>query len=147
MSSSPAPRSEVGGALTELQIVFNERVTGAVISLEGPEGGVAFGGVVDSGQVVSASFTALSTEGRYLVRYEVISADSDPVSGAFWFNFRTGAPTALPVVAPALDDGSNPVLWSIVALGALSVVGLAAQTFRRVRRLRHADRLRNPAEL
>ena len=140
VSSSPAPRSEVGGSLSDVQIVFNERVTGAVLSVEGPEGAVGLDSVVDAGQVVSASFLPLKVEGRYLVRYEVISADTDPVSGGFSFTYRRGAPAALPVVAPALDDGSNRALWLIAGVGAVGLGLLATQTYRRARRLRRAQR-------
>ncbi len=119
VGSSPASNSTVGGTVSSVQLVFNEIVSDATIAIDAPGGPVVLDEVIDSGQVISASFPALTTEGRYIVRYAVMSADSDPVDGAFAFTYRVGAPEPLPVVAPALAEegrdrslGPRGLCWS-----------------------------------
>ncbi|MGI9608717.1 MAG: copper resistance CopC family protein [Acidimicrobiia bacterium] len=137
VGASPASNATVGGAVSSVQIVFNEVVSQASITIDGPDGPLQLSALVDSGQVISASFAELSAEGRYVVRYAVISADTDPVDGVFAFMFRAGAPRPLPVAAPALADGEPDwLLVAIVAAVVATVVIVGAQTVMRSRRLR-----------
>ncbi len=138
VGASPASNSTVGGTVTSVEIVFNEIVSEATITIDGPEGAVVPDRIIDTGQVISASFAELTVEGRYVIRYVVISADTDPVEGAFAFTYREGAPAPLPVVAPALDtdDGPSLRLIVIVVMGVSLIGVVAAQTAVRTRRLR-----------
>ncbi|MFW2380666.1 MAG: copper resistance CopC family protein [Acidimicrobiales bacterium] len=136
IGSSPAPQAIVGGTVDTLEVVFNEIVSMARLTIEGPDGTVEVKNQVTEGQVISVTFDELSAEGRYLVRYSVISADTDPVEGAFSFTYQMDGPAPLPVVAPALDTGSVSTAPFVVAI----LVGLAGvlcvQIIRRSRRLR-----------
>jgi len=136
VAASPASRSTVGGDVDELQIVFNEVVTGAVVSLEGPDGAIALADAVDEGQVITARFEPLSSEGRYVVRYAVISADTDPVDGAYEFTYRADGPPPLPASVPAIQSGGRSLTGALVGVAAVAVVAAAVQLISRTRRLR-----------
>lgn len=137
VGSSPASNSTVGGTVSSVQLVFNEIVSDATIAIDAPGGPVVLDEVIDSGQVISASFPALTTEGRYIVRYAVMSADSDPVDGAFAFTYRVGAPEPLPVVAPALaEEGRDQFLVLAACAGLVLVSFVAGQAAMRTRRFR-----------
>ncbi len=136
VTASPADQAIVGGDVVEVQIVFNELVTGGDIAIEGPDGSVALLGQTREGQVLSARFEPLTIEGRYSIRYSLISADTDPVSGAIGFEFRADGPAPLPVSVPALETGASPLLVGAVTIGLAVVVLLAGQTFLRTQRVR-----------
>jgi methionine-rich copper-binding protein CopC len=138
VGASPASNSTVGGTVTAVQIVFNEVVTDSTVTIEGPDGPVGLSELVDSGQVISASFPELRVEGRYIVRYAVTSADADPVDGVFGFTYREDAPDPLPVVAPALAEngGRDLLILAIIGAGVALVVFGGVQAVVRTRRLR-----------
>ena len=136
VASSPSAGAIVGGDVVEVQIVFNELVTGGDIAIEGPDGSVALLGQTREGQVLSARFEPLTIEGRYSIRYSLISADTDPVAGSIGFDFRVDGPAPLPVSVPAIETGASPLLVGAVTIGLAVVVMLAGQTFLRTQRLR-----------
>jgi methionine-rich copper-binding protein CopC len=138
VAASPASNSTVGGTVTRVEIAFNEIVSNAAITISGPVGPIAADTIVNSGQVISASFPPFTTEGRYVVRFAVISADTDRVDGAFAFTYRQGAPDPLPIVAPMLagDEGRSPLVVALLAAGLVLVMIGVVQAVVRTRRLR-----------
>jgi len=137
LAASPSSRALVAPGVSTVQIAFNEVVTAAEITLQGPQGSVDPAGATSDGQVVSIAFDPLTTPGRYEVRYAVISADTDPVDGAYFFTVQDGAPTALPLVVSDLPQ-PGPSGWTVFAgaAGGLVVLAIGLQTLARSRRLR-----------
>ncbi len=137
VASSPAIRGLVGPPIDTLEIVFNEVVTEAAITVSGPEGLLTPTESVREGRIVSLSFDPIETEGVYEVRYSVISVDTDPVSGGFQFTVQEGAPAPLPASSiPIPDEGISGLTLVAGAVAGGAVVAIGLQTMRRTRRLR-----------
>jgi copper transport protein len=111
LGSDPAQGSVVGKAPTQVTLTFSEKVAlsdGSLRVLD-PKGQR-----VDTGQASNLSGTMYGVKlhaglarGTYTVTYQVVSADSHPVSGAFTFSI--GAPSATTVVASGQGAGGGVV--------------------------------------
>lgn len=139
ITGSPGPNSTVGSVVARVEIVFDETVTEASVALDGPEGRIDTDVVQPVGRVIVARFAPLSIEGRYIVRFRVTSADTDPVEGSYSFTYTTDAPAPLPAVGSALPAGGGPNSWLWVGAAVVGIVvaALAAQTLTGARRLRN----------
>ncbi len=139
ITGSPGPNSTVGSVVDRVEIVFDETVTEASVAVDGPEGRVDTDMIQPVGRVIVGRFAPLSVEGRYIVRFRVTSADTDPVEGAYSFTYNTEAPAPLSAVGSALRSGGrrNPWLRVGAAIVGVAVAAVATQTLIRARRLRN----------
>jgi copper transport protein len=111
LGSDPAQGTVVDKAPTQVTLTFSEKVAlsdGSLRVLD-PKGQR-----VDTGQASNLSGTMYGVKlhaglarGTYTVTYQVVSADSHPVSGAFTFSI--GAPSATTVVASGQGAGGGVV--------------------------------------
>jgi copper transport protein len=115
VSASPAPGTVLAAAPPAITLTFSEPVTaaGPGIGVVAPSGRQLPARVQVAGTRMTARFTPAG-EGTYLVRWQVIAADTHPSRGQLTFSVgRTSAP-------PAGDDlGSD--------IGAVSPAGLLLQ--------------------
>jgi methionine-rich copper-binding protein CopC len=123
LSTAPASQEHLEVAPTEVSMVFSDAVLdlGATI-LVVDEAGTdwAQGDVRIAGSAASQGLNGDLPDGRYQVRWRVVSADGHPISGTFDFAIGEVAPAApdrpaSPSVAPTLqaatdsDSGRNSV--------------------------------------
>ncbi|MEV6023004.1 copper resistance protein CopC [Streptomyces sp. NPDC052036] len=113
LGSDPAQGTVVDKAPTEVTLTFSEQVALSDGSLQvlDPQGRR-----VDTGKPSNLSGTMYGVQvrpglpkGTYTVTYQVVSADSHPVSGAF--TFSVGAPSATTVSASGPTAGGGVVGW------------------------------------
>lgn len=139
----------VGGTIERLDLLFNDGVEQATMTLEGP-GGIEIEGTVEQldDNWLRYSIEPLTVEGRYVLAYDFISADTDPVSAAYAFTYEASAHEPIPITSSELNlpaEGPGIVFWvvSLVALSALAIGGgLLAE---RVRKQRLARGTEEPA--
>ncbi|MFJ8943849.1 copper resistance CopC/CopD family protein [Streptomyces sp. NPDC102395] len=109
--SDPAQGTVVDKAPTQVSLTFSEQVamSGASLRVLDPKGTR-----VDTGEPTNVSGTTYAVrlhpglpDGTYTVTYQVVSADSHPVAGAYTFSI--GAPSATSVPASAQEAGGGVV--------------------------------------
>ncbi|MET8894739.1 copper resistance CopC/CopD family protein [Streptomyces albogriseolus] len=107
--SDPAQGAVVDTAPAQVSLTFSEPVAVGDDSVRvlDPKGER-----VDEGSPANPSGTTYSVrlvsglpDGTYTVAYQVVSADSHPVAGAFTFSIGAPSETTVPVSAQASDDG------------------------------------------
>ncbi len=107
--SDPAQGAVVDTAPSRVSLTFSEPVAVGDDSMRvlDPKGER-----VDKGEPANPSGTTYSVplvsglpDGTYTVAYQVVSADSHPVAGAFTFSIGAPSETTVPVDAQASDDG------------------------------------------
>ncbi|MER6403195.1 copper resistance protein CopC [Streptomyces viridosporus] len=107
--SDPQQRSVVDRAPTQVSLTFSEpiAVSDDAVRVLDPKGQR-----VDKGAPVNPSGTTYSVQlvgglpdGTYTVAYQVVSADSHPVAGAFTFSIGAPSETSVPASAQASGDG------------------------------------------
>ncbi|MFF8031328.1 copper resistance CopC/CopD family protein [Streptomyces sp. NPDC016626] len=111
--SAPAQGAVVDTAPTQVSLTFSEQVAVSddAVRVLDPKGER-----VDKGTPANPSGTTYTVrllsglpDGTYTVAYQIVSADSHPVAGAFTFSIGAPSETSVPVSAGAADDG--PVRW------------------------------------
>jgi len=120
LAADPTPGTVLPSAPSAITLRFSEAVTaaGPGISVIGPSGQPVDGGSVRvAGTTMSAPFRAAG-DGTYLVRWQVIAADTHPSRGQFTFSVGHTSPV------PAGEDLSADV-------GAVSQAGLLLQALGR----------------
>jgi copper transport protein len=120
LSSNPAPDRVLAVAPRAITLRFSEDVSaaGPGITVLAPSGRPAAGGeVAVSGRTMSAPFRT-EGDGTYLVRWQVIAADTHPSRGAFTFSVGRASPP------PSDQDLGADV-------GAVSPAGLVLQVLGR----------------
>ena len=136
-AASPAPGSTVGGAFSTYQLVFNEEVSEVVAWLEDPQGN-EFGESVlanNSGSVIEFTADQLTEDGRYIVRYTLISADGDFIESGYNFTYEASAPAPLPASVPIGSGGRSWQFNAAIAGAMTSVAALAVLLLWRVRQV------------
>lgn len=145
VTSSPSPGQTVGGELELIDMIFDAGVEDVVASVEAPDG--AFLDVDVERPAENWIRIALETpasDGQYIVRYEFVSADGDPVESAYAFSYDEAAPEAIPhsqttAVLVSSDGDRSPSLATLVSIGlAIGVLLLATLLLIRLRELRAA---------
>ncbi len=143
VAASPAQGQTVGAPLDTLELAFDNGVRDMIVTLTGPDGMEIDAEVV----ALAAHWVEVPappggwTEGRWRVAWSLISADDDPVDGAFVFTYRADALPALPLTVAEVTLPDSP-WWegtvTAMAIGAavLGVVVGAVVLAARVRRLR-----------
>ncbi|MGW1256098.1 copper resistance CopC/CopD family protein [Streptomyces sp. NPDC002513] len=113
VGSSPAQGTVVDTAPTQVTLTFSENVALSDGSLQvlDPHGRRVDTGKPSnlSGTIYGVGVRAGLPKGTYTVTYQVVSADSHPVSGAF--TFSVGAPSATTVQDSAPPAGGGVVGW------------------------------------
>ncbi len=144
--ASPSSMQTVGGTIERLDLLFNDGVGQAEMTLEGP-GGIVIEGIVEQldDNWLRYSIEPLTVEGRYVLAYSFISADTDPVSSAYAFTYEAAAHEPIPITSSELNlpaEGPGIVFWvgSFLAVGALAIGGgLAAERVRKQRLARGTE--------
>ncbi|WDV52929.1 copper resistance protein CopC [Streptomyces coeruleorubidus] len=107
--SDPAQGAVVDKAPARISLTFSEQVamSGDSLRVLDPEGKR-----VDSGEPSNVSGTTYAVrlhsglpDGTYTVAYQVVSADSHPVAGAYTFSVGAPSKTSVTVSGQAADDG------------------------------------------
>ncbi|GAA4963859.1 hypothetical protein GCM10023238_34260 [Streptomyces heliomycini] len=107
--SDPGQGAVVDTAPAQVSLTFSERiaVSDDAVRVLDPKGER-----VDKGDPANPSGTTYTVrllsglpDGTYTVAYQVVSADSHPVAGAFTFSIGAPSETSVPVSAQASDDG------------------------------------------
>ena len=144
LAGSPGPAQRAGGTIESIDLVFPEQVTEFTAWLEGPDGATLPGSVnADAGQLFRLTLDGpLSDFGRYIVRYEMISADGDDTESAYFFNFEEGAPQPLPLGEVDVPQTGGTSALTIVSGAVLlaCLVGLALLFVVNLERKRAATR-------
>jgi len=132
--SDPAQGAVVAKAPTQVSLTFSEQVAlsdGSLRVLD-PKGRR-----VDTGKAVNPSGTTYGvkvrpglSDGTYTVTYQVVSADSHPVSGAFTFSIGAPSATTVPASGQAVGGGVVGGLYAFARYvsytGFIVLVGGAA---------------------
>ena len=88
LQGSPGPAQRVGGTVDFIDLVFVDVVTEATITLEDPNGQLVDGvTTVSDGQILRYEMEPLTETGRYVVRFEMVSADGDDTESGYFFNY------------------------------------------------------------
>jgi copper transport protein len=140
LSTQPSQDSVVAESPGTVLLRFDEPVEGALGSVRVYNGRAE---QVDSGEITRPSPDSVAVpvderldRGTYTVAWRVISADSDPISGAFTFHVEEPGPHPAGVAAEVLED--TPALTSVLyttgrgidyALLLLCVGGIAVLGF------------------
>lgn len=142
LQGSPGPGQRAGGTIDFIDLVFAGPVTDVVVTVSGPDGLVDGETVVDEGQIIRYEMEPLTSFGRYVVSWEMVSEDGDfTVSNYFFVHEADGfQPIRLgpaDVVDPGLDTGA---LVQDVArvVAVISLVGLCIVLLVMLRRRRAA---------
>ncbi|MFE2281088.1 copper resistance CopC/CopD family protein [Streptomyces sp. NPDC059454] len=115
--SDPGQGAVVDTAPTQVSLTFSEQiaVSDDAVRVLGPKGER-----VDKGAPANPSGTTYTVrllsglpDGTYTVAYQVVSADSHPVAGAFTFSIGAPSQTSVSVSAQASDDGLIDWLYGI----------------------------------
>jgi copper transport protein len=115
--SDPGQGAVVDTAPTQVSLTFSEQiaVSDDAVRVLGPKGER-----VDKGDPANPSGTTYTVrllgglpDGTYTVAYQVVSADSHPVAGAFTFSIGAPSETSVSVSAQASDDGLIGGLYGI----------------------------------
>jgi copper transport protein len=115
--SDPGQGAVVDTAPTQVSLTFSEQiaVSDDAVRVLGPKGER-----VDKGDPANPSGTTYTVrllgglpDGTYTVAYQVVSADSHPVAGAFTFSIGAPSETSVSVSAQASDDGLIGRLYGI----------------------------------
>lgn len=132
LSTAPASQEHLDTAPTEVSMVFTDAMLdlGATI-LVVDEGGTdwAEGGVRIDGSGASQALTGDLPDGRYQVRWRVVSADGHPISGTFDFAvgeveagaFAAATPSAEPTLQAATESDATR---NDVALPPFLLIGI-----------------------
>ncbi|MEZ3181143.1 copper resistance protein CopC [Streptomyces pimonensis] len=113
--SDPGRGAVVDTAPTQVSLTFSEQVAVSddAVRVLDPKGER-----VDKGDPVNPSGTTYTVrllsglpDGTYTVAYQVVSADSHPVAGAFTFSVGAPSETSVSVSAQASDDGLIGLLY------------------------------------
>lgn len=128
LQSSPAPTQRTGGVVDFVDLIFAEPISGMELTVEGPDGEFIDGQLLQTeGQLIRYEMPAVSEVGRYLVRYNMISADGDLTDAAYFFTYHPDAAQPLRLGDAAVPASGSSRLAPIVAsvvLG-LCLLGLA----------------------
>lgn len=153
VAASPGQGQTVGAPLDALELAFDNGVRDMTVTLTGPDG------VEIDAEVVALAAHWVSvpappggwTEGRWRVAWALISADDDPVEGAYVFTYRADALPALPLTVaevtlpdPPWWEGAVPTV--VLGLLAAAVLAGAVVLAGRVRRLRRLQGTGEPGE-
>ena len=124
--STPADESTVSSELEVIELEFTENVTDPRVEvLDAAEQNHADGEVVLDGAIVQQAVGDLES-GEYVVAYQVVSADGDPVSGTITFTMDLPEPTpqpqqtteeSEPTAEPAPSPSPTPDLTTATTLG------------------------------
>ncbi|MEW2075074.1 copper resistance CopC/CopD family protein [Streptomyces sp. NPDC012403] len=115
--SDPGQGAVVDTAPAQVSLTFSEQiaVSDDAVRVLGPKGER-----VDKGDPANPSGTTYTVrllgglpDGTYTVAYQVVSADSHPVAGAFTFSIGAPSETSVSVSAQASDDGLIGRLYGI----------------------------------
>jgi len=133
LGSSPEQGAVYGSPVETLEFQFNETITFPEVELDTPDGRT-LSGVIQSRREGNIYLTLSEPEtatGRYVVRYEVVSVDGDPVGATITFDVDDSSapmqalPTSLTAqrVLPGQHDGSRRSPLFLVALGVSIALG------------------------
>ena len=114
-STSPADRSALDEAPSEVQLVFNEPVSspvGGVRAFDGAGARVDEGNLELDGSTLRLGLQAGLGDGAYVVTYRVISQDGHPITGAFTFTVGDAEGASDETVAGLLGSEDDQ-LWDI----------------------------------
>ena len=140
LQASPGPGQRAGGTVDFIDLVFFEPVSDVELTLEAPDGSVIEGRtVVADGQIIRYEMPALAEPGRYIVRFQMISADGDVTRSGYFFDYE---PDAIEPVRLGEDDlpSNTGTIVSVVAAVVFTgcVIGLVLLLLRRLERQRAA---------
>lgn len=125
VGTNPPQGSVVEVAPEQVEVTFSEAVSPVPdkIRIIGPDGARADAGEpVADGAVLRIPMKDNPARGTYLVSFRVVSADSHPVPGGFFFSI--GEPSATPTPLPEQESDST-VTWLIGAAKYVGYLGLA----------------------
>lgn len=115
--SDPARGAVVDTAPTQVSLTFSEQIAvgdDAVRVLDPKGKRVDKGAPANpSGTTYTVTLVGGLPDGTYTVAYQVVSADSHPVAGAFTFSIGAPSETSVSVSAQGSDDGVVGVLYGI----------------------------------
>jgi methionine-rich copper-binding protein CopC len=129
LKTVPASGAQVATPPTTVQLVFGEtaRAKGSSITVTDPSGATVSTGAL---AVVDATVTQpvqITVAGAYTVKWQVISADGDPVNGTFTFTV-TAVPAAASPSAAASESPSPSTAAATSAEASPSVTAAASST-------------------
>jgi copper transport protein len=120
VATTPANDAVVAESPDEVVLRWNEPVEGALGAVQVYDGN---GERVDDDEIGRPSSAEMAVgidgdlrKGTYTVAWRVVSADSDPISGAFVFHVEAPGPHPSGIAAQVLED--TPALTSVVYTGA-----------------------------
>ncbi|MFG2606812.1 copper resistance protein CopC [Streptomyces sp. NPDC048514] len=115
--SDPAQGVVVTKAPTQISLTFSEKVAMGDDSLRvlDPKGKPVQRGTPDnvSGTTYAVQLKSGLAKGTYTVTYQVVSADSHPVSGAYTFSVGAPSQTVVSGATPAAGGGAVGVLYAL----------------------------------
>lgn len=135
-AASPGPGVTVGGDITEIQMFYGDFIVtfdATVTSPSGVEVGVTAEMLSDIQGLITLD-EPLAEEGEYAVRHTITSIDTDVVEAAYLFTYDADAPAPQLIFLPEEEEGTSPVVWVVVVVGALVIGVLAWQLIVSLRR-------------
>ena len=141
LQGSPGPGQRVGGTVDFIDLVFLAPVTDVELTLRGPGGEVKGGEmVVADGQIIRYRMDdALTTPGRYVVEYQMVSDDGDLTEAGYFFLYDEDAFEPARLGAGDVPDPPLVTLPRALAAAAVVILGSACVVLLgRVRRTRAA---------
>jgi methionine-rich copper-binding protein CopC len=128
LQGSPGPGQQAGGEIDFIDLVFVEPVTDAVVTLQDPDGNLIDGETTNpDGQIIRfESSDPIEITGRYIVRYNMTSADGDFTEAAYFFTYNPES--VQPVRLGQLATSSTLRTVGRIAAGvvfAACIIGLA----------------------
>jgi len=143
-SSTPEAGTHIATMPTQIELRFGAPVqdAGAVVVLADEEGNDwTAGGAIAGGTVVSAAVEPGAPDGRYEIRWSVVSADGAPMSGVVRFTLGTAATAANPLdaVMTAMDTawvlvGAGVVVGALLVYMGYGLITVYGRPHRRVAR-------------
>ena len=139
IQASPATTQRVGGDIDFVDFIFAESISDMRVTVEDPDGELVTGEVIeDSGQLIRFEMDPIVQEGRYLVRYDMTSADGDFTESVFFFNYEVDAAQPFRLgdaQVPEPPAGSSAPIFISVIVG-FGLAGLAMLYLSRLERRR-----------
>jgi methionine-rich copper-binding protein CopC len=139
ISTNPADKARIASVPDQVVLTFEEppAKTGSQVLVTGPNGSVASGQPVLSGDDVTQAIAPGSPAGTYTVTWRITADDGHAVFGKFSFTAAAGNPpapssatagaapsTSAATTASASKSSANKALWLLVLVVLLIPVGL-----------------------
>ncbi|MEM7338936.1 MAG: copper resistance protein CopC [Actinomycetota bacterium] len=142
LQASPGVGQRAGGTIEFLDLAFTEPVTEAVVEVTFDGETVPGSMLVDEGIIIRYVFDdALAEPGRYDVRYEMISFDTDFTERDFFFTYDPEAPP--PIRLGTVIEERN---WTPIIASGVFIASMLALAFLFLSRLESRRRLRTAAD-